>query len=167
MWLFVKAVELLPPPPPPPPKKSKSTEKHDAENSTKRKKDSVWRKLKYEKFCHIHEFTQKVEVNICGQKGQTSLCGIPLPYTKVARCTGKISSKRKNAAILSTASMSKSLLALGFGEKSQRHFIFNNNRWPPGFRIWWPSGPPTSETRWPFRKSGGQWPPGHREFRAL
>ena len=30
-----------------------------------------------------------------------------------------------------------------------------------------PAGPPTSETRWPFGKSGGQWPPGHREFRAL
>ena len=45
--------------------------------------------------------------------------------------------------------------------------FFNNNRWPPGSRNRWPSGPPTSETRWPFGKSGGQWPPGHREFRAL
>ena len=56
----------------------------------------------------------------------------------------------------------------GFEEKKYAVlYFFKINRWPPGFRNRWPSGPPTSETRWPFKKSGGQWPPGHREFRAL
>ena len=24
------------------------------------------------------------------------------------------------------------------------------SKWPPGFRGWWPGGPPLSETRWPL-----------------
>ena len=55
----------------------------------------------------------------------------------------------------------------GFEKNNNSAILFNNNRWSLSFRNRWPSGPPTSETRWPFGKSGGQWPPGHREFRAL